>query len=49
MGSVLFQPQGEGAPLERPQRRRGNVLMNIIFILFCLEVGLVLVVLPWTQ
>ena len=48
MGSVMFQPGDEGPRLERPRRPRGNLLMNIIFILFCLEVGLVLVVLPWT-
>ena len=49
MGSVMFQPGDEGARPERPRRPRGNMLMNIIFILFCLEVGLVLVVLPWTH
>lgn len=27
---------------------RGRLLTHIFFILFCLEIGLVLVVLPWT-
>ena len=49
MGSIFVQPEGDGAGLPQPQRPRSSLLMHIVFILFCLEVGLVLVVLPWTQ
>ncbi len=30
------------------RRRQGGILTHIFFVLFCLEIGLVLVLLPWT-
>jgi hypothetical protein len=35
------------APTPGPRRQAG-ILTHIFFILFCLEIGLVLVLLPWT-
>jgi len=45
-GPVLVMP-----PPEKPNRRRLWVkrLWLIVFVLFCLEVGIILTVLPWTR
>jgi len=38
---------GDRAPTPGPRRQSG-ILTRIFFVLFCLEIGLVLVLLPWT-
>lgn len=31
-----------------PPQTRGNMLTHVFFVLFCLEIGFVLILLPWT-
>lgn len=48
MGEILGLKTGESEsePVQRGARAR--LLTHILFILFCVEIGILLVVLPWT-
>ena len=37
------------APPEAPRHRWYNVALSLIFIVFCLELGMFLVIFPWTD
>lgn len=48
MGEILGLKTGESEsePVQRGARAR--LLTHILFILFCIEIGILLVILPWT-
>jgi hypothetical protein len=49
MEETLSRYEGNGArSANLPPEPRGSILTNVFFILFCLEIGLVLFLLPWT-
>ncbi len=39
----------EVQPGGRPKGTRANTLTHVFFVLFCLEIGFVLLLLPWTD
>ena len=41
--------QDHESPVSPAHRTRTQVLTHLFFILFCLEIGLVLLLLPWTH
>jgi hypothetical protein len=41
--------QDDEAPVSSAHRTRTQFLTHLFFILFCLEIGLVLLLLPWTH
>ncbi len=46
----VLPPREEPAPPPpRPSRSWAQRIWLVVFVIFCLEVGLLLVVLPWTQ
>lgn len=42
------QPTNAADELPPPEARRARRLIRLVFALFCLEIGLVMVMLPWT-
>ena len=47
---LLQRDSGQGAQSGRRQgRRRAHTLTHVFFVLFCLEIGFVLLLLPWTN
>jgi len=47
VGEPLTSAEGSYPDGPRPDGR-GSVITRVFFVLFCLEIGLVLILLPWT-
>lgn len=48
MGDILGIQTGEPEPDSAPRGSRAGMVTHILFTLFCIEIGIVLVILPWT-
>lgn len=48
MGDILGIQTGEPEPDSAPRGSRAGMVTQILFTLFCIEIGIVLVILPWT-